>query len=48
MISEEPCDLRKDRLLDMPVDVAKYLKRVSYGYIALTECDIEGGVVFHS
>ncbi len=31
MISEEPCELRKDRLLDMPVNVAKYFKGVSYG-----------------
>jgi hypothetical protein len=47
MASEELCEPRKDRLLDMPVDLAKNFKGVSYGDIALTECDVEGRVVFH-
>ncbi len=47
LASEELRELRKDHLLDMLVDVAKYFEGVSYGYIALAECDVEGRVVFN-
>jgi APA family basic amino acid/polyamine antiporter len=47
MISEESCELRKDCLLDMPVDVAKNHEGVAYGYIALAKCNVEGRFVSH-